>query len=143
MPYLLKSLVGTRRDPNRRNRLDPAMRRAQSRLLVAGKHLKSPRPVLLSDAVYAANRDNIQRLADNGIIEVTRLGKAAPEVGAPVIIEAEAPPLEVVVIQEETPVTVEAASAEIIVKKTAAVQMKPAPRAAAPKRTAPKKSRGK
>jgi hypothetical protein len=97
MPYMIKPLAGTRRDPNaRRRHLRPeAVRRAFSRLRIGARALKKGRGITISDAVYEQHKEQINKLAEAGIVSLLLLGNKEPvreQLHAPAPMPPEAPP---------------------------------------------------
>ena len=119
MPYIIKSLVGTRRDPNRRGHRSPLVQRASARLHIGKRSIKAGKSCSISDTVFEKNKTQLEALAKAGVIELRKVGSSTnwqPEqIHAPkeeAVVEAapvEAPVEEAVV--EEAPVE-EAAVAE-------------------------------
>ena len=74
MPYIIKCTIGERRDPTRRPRLSPELRRDRGRFNIAGRRIKTHRPTHISDSFYEDNAEEIQRYIDAGFIVLQQLG---------------------------------------------------------------------
>jgi hypothetical protein len=81
MPYVIKNLVSTRRDPNHRpNRggrhKTPGIRRAYARLTIGNRSVKVGKQISISDTIYEKFKTKIDALAKSGIIALTKTGSA-------------------------------------------------------------------
>ena len=113
MPYLVKSLVGTRRDKNSRGRLGVSTRRAYARLKVGPRTLKPGKTISISDAVFGKFQERLEALAKTGIISLRAIGQQTDWV--PTEVVGTVTPL----IEEETvEVTATEEVAEEVVEET-------------------------
>ena len=88
MPYIIRCTIGERRDPTRRPRLSPELRRDRGRFNIAGRRIKTHRPTHISDSFYEDNAEEIQLYIDAGFIVLQQLG-AKPQAA---VEEKPAPP---------------------------------------------------
>ena len=88
MPYIIKCTIGERRDPTRKTRMSPELRRDRGRFNIAGRRIKTHRPTHISDSFYEDNAEEIQRYIDAGFIVLQQLG-AKPQAA---VEEKTAPP---------------------------------------------------
>ena len=91
MPYKIKNLTHTRRDPNRGGRKSPEVRRASARLIIGKRRVKIGKSILISDNFYAANKKMIDNYADKGIIELLAMGDTAKVESSQIPLHAPAP----------------------------------------------------
>lgn len=134
MPYIIQSLVGTRRDPNRRGRSRGAGQVVPNphKLKIGQRAIKQGKKISVSDRIFASNEEKITALAKAGIISVRKVGPSTdwkpqeilPEAKkAPVKAEQPAPePVIEEPVAAEEPVVEAAVAEEPVVEEPVVAQ---------------------
>lgn len=92
MSYKLTNLSGTRRDPNKRGRKSPLVRRAAGGLRIGHRPLKAGATISIDESGYQANKDHIDAHIAAGVIELQVMGEAAERAEVRVHAPSPTPP---------------------------------------------------
>lgn len=79
MPFKIKNLAQSRRDPNKRGHNNPTVRRASARMRIGQRRLRIGKSIVISDDTYAANKSQIDTYVDQKLISLLAIGDVAAE----------------------------------------------------------------
>lgn len=81
MPYAIRSLFTTRKDPHRRGHKDPFI--ARGRVQLGSKRLKGGQRIFVTDEWYEAHKTHIEKYLAVGAISVSPINGGSSKKGAP------------------------------------------------------------